>query len=60
MARAGAEKSRPDRPAEAPAKQDFIADNLRSVFRSVESEPLPDKIAELLAQLAQIEKGRAE
>lgn len=60
MARTGAEKNRPEKLAEAPAERDFIADNLRSVFRAVESEPLPDQIANLLAQLSRIEKdGKA-
>lgn len=34
------------------AKPDYIADNLKALYRSTEQEPLPDRFKDLLGKLA--------
>ena len=43
--------------APTPPGRDFIADNLRALFRSAEDEPLPPELKELLERLASEENA---
>lgn len=43
--------------APTPPGRDFIADNLRALFRSAEDEPLPPELKELLERLAREENA---
>lgn len=40
-----------------PPGRDFIADNLRALFRKAEDEPLPQPLKELLERLAREENA---
>lgn len=49
--------SAPDRPSGVPSEQDLVARNLRMLFESYQTEPVPDRLRDLLSRLAE-EEGR--
>lgn len=58
MARCADNQPKPDDPATD--QPDFIAENLRKLYRSTEAEPLPDMFRSLLAQLGAEDSGDRE